>query len=450
MRFLNLCLLISLFFSTAAYADIDAKTYTLKNGLQLIVIEDHRAPIVVSQVWYRVGSAYETPGISGISHMLEHMMFKGTKRFPKESLTKLFAENGGDQNAATSQDFTYYYQSLPADKLALSFELEADRMRNLVLTESDFATENQVVQEERRLRTEDNPQAALFERFNAAAHLIPPYQHPTVGWMNDIQQLTLSDLKKWYEQWYAPNNAAVVVVGDVKPEAVYQLAKRYFEPIKPNPHLPQLKKQIEPPSIGPRTIEVNVPAKVPFLVMGYNVPQWRLSEPSQDPYALLLISGILSQGNSARFQQDVVRKKQMASNIGASYSPYTLFPDLFFIAATPSQKTTIKELVHAIDEEILRLQRELVSKTELDKVKNQVIADNIFSQDSMEAKASQIGALVSIGLPWQTINNYIQDIQLVTPEQIQATARQYLTTHRRTMAILKPVQEGSENVRSKK
>ena len=425
----------------ASTLDLHAKTYQLNNGLALIVIPDQRAPVVISQIWYKVGSAYETPGISGISHMLEHMMFKGTKRFPHGTLMHLIAENGGDQNAATSRDFTYYYESLPADKLALSFELEADRMVNLDLKESDFQTENHVVQEERRLRTEDVPASQLFERFSAAAHLSPPYHHPTVGWMHDIQQLTLADLTHWYHQWYAPNNATVVVVGDVKPAKVYRLAKKYFGSLKPNTQLPVSKDLREPPALGPRHVIVATPAKVPVVLMGYNTPNFKTAPQAWQPYALALTKAILAGGDSARLPARLLRQQQKVVDIDADYSPYTLFPDVFTISAVPSQNQSVAKVVSAIQAQIKQLQTEPVSKAELDKVKNQVIAQHIFDQDPMSGKATQVGVLASLNLPWQTVNTYVTKIQSITPDQIQAVAKQYLIARCLTVATLTPLPE---------
>jgi zinc protease len=279
--------------------------YKLDNGLQLIVRVDQRAPVVLSSVWYRVGGSYEHDGITGISHMLEHMMFKGTKKFGPGELIKIVSQNGGQQNAMTADDFTMYYQQFSADKLPISFKLEADRMRHLLLKAKSFAEEKKVVMEERRMRIDDNPQAVTWERFRAAAFINNPYHHPVAGWMTDIKHLTLNNLKNWYQKWYAPNNAVVIVVGKVDPQKVLALAKKYFGPLKPSQIIPP-KPRTEVPTLGERVIHVSVPAKLPWLVMGYNVPTLVTAKPKWEAYALLVAGAILDSGNSSRFPRVLI------------------------------------------------------------------------------------------------------------------------------------------------
>ena len=229
--------------------------FQLDNGLKLIVKEDHRAPVVVSQVWYKVGSSYEYNGITGISHQLEHMMFKGTENLGPNEFSQIIAANGGRENAFTGRDYTAYFQTLEKDRLEVSFRLEAERMRKLVIDEAELIKEHEVVAEERRMRTEDNPQALVREAFNAAAFVNSPYHHPVIGWMSDIKHYEVDDLRDWYQKWYAPNNATVVIVGDVDPDAVYALAKQYFGPLKPETTA-IVKPQIEVEQRGMRTVEV--------------------------------------------------------------------------------------------------------------------------------------------------------------------------------------------------
>lgn len=242
-------LLISLMMLLSFQAFSQVQEYTLNNGLKVLVKEDHRAPVVVSMIWYNVGSADEPVGITGVSHAIEHMMFKGTSKYPVGVFSKTIAALGGQENAFTNNDYTAYYEKLDADHLATSFELEADRMNNLLLNSEEFAKEIKVIQEERRLRTDNNPQALAFERFLATAHLTAPYNHPVIGWMNDLKQMKVEDLKKWYESYYAPNNATLVVVGDVNPEKVHALAERYFGSIAKRP-IASRKPQQEPSALG--------------------------------------------------------------------------------------------------------------------------------------------------------------------------------------------------------
>lgn len=411
--------------------------YRLANGLKLFVKEDHRAPAVISQVWYKVGSSYEPGGITGISHALEHMMFRGTKKIGPGQFSKIIAQNGGSQNAFTYYDFTAYYQNLPSRALETSFKLESDRMRHLLLDETAFKKEIQVVMEERRMRTDDNPQALTYERFAAAAHIANPYHHPVIGWMSDLRQMKAADLKKWYKQWYAPNNALLVVVGDVNPNAVYALAKRYFGPLQAQP-LPTLKKAATVTPLGKRTIIVKRPAKLPYLLMGYNTPSLRTASNKWEPYALLVLTEILSGDRSARFQKILVRQKQLANYVIANYDPYSRLSNLVTIQGVPFKGVSATRLRQAIESQIQRLQRNGVRQNELNRVKNQLIAGDTFKKDSMSEQANEIGALESVGLSWQEGDAWIKRIQAVTAAQVQAVARKYLQTQRLTVATLVP------------
>ena len=265
--------------------------FTLDNGLKVLVREDHRAPVVVSMIWYNVGSADEPGGLTGVSHVLEHVMFKGTKKYPLGTFSKMIAALGGQENARTSNDYTAFYEKMASTNLAVSFELEADRMNNLLLNEKEFGKEMKVIQEERRLRTDDNPQALTFERFLATAHLAAPYHHPVVGWMSDLLQMRMSDAKKWYQQYYAPNNATLVVIGDVNAGNVNKLAKKYFGKIKRHVQI-ERKLQMEPPQLGKKTVTVYAPAQVPIIMLGYTVPTVKTAtaDNTMAPYALEIIA----------------------------------------------------------------------------------------------------------------------------------------------------------------
>lgn len=433
-------ILCTLIWLIPSYAASPTHEYTLKNGLRVLVKENHRAPIVISQIWYKVGSAYEPAGITGISHALEHMMFKGTPTISGEEFNKIIAEHGGELNAATSFDYTYYYERLAADKLALSFKLEADRMQNLKLSSEDFAKEIQVVMEERRLRLEDDPQAATEERLLAAAHIAAPYHHAPVGWMSDLQEMTVEDLKAWYLTWYAPNNATLVVAGDVQPEQVYQLAQHYFAGI-PAKTLPKLKKQPEPPALGQKSVTVKREAKLPFLLLGYNVPTLGSSTESWQPYALTILATALDGGQSARLAKNLVRGKQLAVQANVEYNPYQLFSSLFILSAIPSSQHNLKELKAGLLAEVKRLQSELIDEQELTRIKTLLTANYTYSQDDLTSQATFLGNLASIGLPWQLADDYITKLQAVSAEQVRQVARQYLTLNRLTIAQLMPVQD---------
>lgn len=412
--------------------------YQLDNGLKLIVKEDHRAPVVVSQVWYRVGASYEHDGITGISHVLEHMMFKGTKNHAPGEFSRIISENGGSQNAFTSDDYTAYFQSLEKSRLPVSFELEADRMRNLELTEEEFQKEIKVVMEERRMRTDDKPTSYTYEQFNATAFTSSSYRIPTIGWMDDLENMELADLQDWYERWYAPNNAIVVVVGDVEPEAVLKLAQQHFGPLEPEQIIPP-KPRVEPAQEGPRMITVRQPAEVPYLVMGYKAPVLKTVAGDLEPYALEVLAGILDGGDSARLARELVRGSQVAASAGAGYDLYDRQSSLFLFDGTPSNSHSIDDLQQALQEQITRLQEAPVTADELARVKAQVVASNVYQQDSVFYQGMKIGQLESVGLDWRLEAEYVDRINAVTPEQVQAVARKYLVENRRTVAVLDPL-----------
>jgi zinc protease len=411
--------------------------YTLDNGLKLIVKEDHRAPVMVSQVWYRVGSSYEHDGITGVSHVLEHMMFKGTADHPAGEFSQIISENGGSENAFTSSDYTAYFQTMEASRLPVSFELEADRMRNLSIPEDEFLKEIQVVMEERRMRTEDNPQALTYEQFNAAAYASSPYRIPVIGWMDDLQNMSVADLRDWYKQWYAPNNAIVVVVGDVKPDEVLRLAQKYFGPLRPEPLSPP-KPRLEIKQLGRKAISVAAPAKLPYLMMGYKVPVAMTAGQDWEPYALEVLTSILDGGESARLASELVRGSSIAASASASYSAFERMSSLFVIAGTPANGNSVAELQLALHQQLDRLTKTPVSKTELARVKAQLRAEKVYEQDSIFYQAMQLGVLETIGLSWKDADEYLPRIEAVTAEQVQEVARKYLVEDALTVAELAP------------
>lgn len=412
--------------------------FTLDNGLQLIVKEDHRAPVVVSQVWYKVGSSYEHRGITGVSHVLEHMMFQGTEKHPAGEFSRIIAEHGGEENAFTGRDYTAYFQQLEASRLPISFELEADRMRNLRLLEEEFQKERKVVMEERRLRTEDNPRALTHETFMATAFLKGPYHHPVIGWMDDLEQLTLADLEQWYRRWYAPNNATVVVVGDVDPEKVRALAEKHFGPLPAAKRTPQAPHHREQTQRGERRVTVRAPAKLPYLMLGYRAPALRTVDAPWKAYALEVLAGVLDGGESARLARELVRGRQVAASAGAGYGPFGRYDDLVTLSGVPAEGHDVAELEAALREQVERLREEPVAAEELERVKAQVAASEVYQRDSVFYQAMQIGMLETVGLDWEVGEDYAENIRAVTAEQVQAVAREYLRPERLTIAVLDP------------
>ncbi|MFZ1811406.1 MAG: pitrilysin family protein [Candidatus Nitrotoga sp.] len=424
-----------LLFAVKAQAEVFEKT--LGNGLKVIVKEDHRAPVIVQQIWYRAGSMDENIGVTGIAHVLEHMMFKGTKNVPVGQFSKRISAAGGRENAFTSNDYTAYFQQLHKSKLPLAMQLESDRMRNLHLTETEFSKEIKVVMEERRMRTDDEPHALMNEKLMAVAFQEHPYRTPVIGWMNDLQTLSVYDAKTWYKNWYVPNNATLVVAGDVKASAVFALAQRFYGGI-PARSLPARKHFNEPPQLGVKRIVVKAPAQLPQLVMAYHAPSLRDPEKDWQPYALQILAGILDGNASARLNKTLVREKQLASDVGAEYDATSRGPSLFMLEGTPSEGKSVTEIEEGLREQIAILKRDGVNEDELKRAKAQVTASEVYKLDSLFYQAMQIGQLESMGLSYKTIPLILKKLQAVTAQQVQDVAREFLQDDQLTMAVLEP------------
>jgi len=410
---------------------------TLENGLKVLVKEDHRAPVVVSQIWYKVGASDEPDGQTGIAHVLEHMMFKGTARYPAGAFSRIIAENGGRENAFTGTDYTAYFQQLEKSRLPVAFELEADRMHNLLLDEKEFAKEVRVVMEERRLRTDDQPDALAFEKFMATAYTTHSYKNPIIGWMRDLKALTIDDVRAWYRRWYVPNNATLVVVGDVNPREVIALAREYFGKIPARP-VERTRIPPEPAQTAMRRSVLKAPAQVPNLILGFHVPVYSAHGDNTEAYALQVLAGVLDGGQSARFERELVRGQEIAASIGTGYNAAARHPVLFLVSATPVRGRSVKDLETAIRAQLKRVQDEPVDATELARVKAQVAASNVFQRDSMFYQAMQMGTLETVGLDWRLLNRYVDRIQAVTPAQVRDVARKYLTESNMTVTVLEP------------
>ncbi len=413
--------------------------FTFPNGLKLLVREDHRAPVVVSQIWYKIGSSYESSRLTGISHLLEHLMFKGTQNVPNGEFSRIIAVNGGDENAFTSHDCTTYFQKLAKDRLEISFHLEADRMKNLILNTDDVIREAKIVEEERRLRIEDQPEVFTEEQFNAAAYTTSPYRQPIIGWMQDITAITTSDLKQWYQRWYTPNNAVLIVVGDVDFVKVRELACRYFCPIPSSGIDTILKPVLEIPQHGEHRVIVRIPAEVPYVIIGYKTPTLRTTTENWEPYALDILESILDGGNSARLNRDLIRGSQLATKASASYNPNSRLEGMFVLSGNPTPGHSITDLEHALRAEVKMLREELVDAEELTRMVTQIVAGEVYQQDSIFYQSMRMGMMEVAGLGWNKIEEYIKNIKAITPEQLRSVARRYLTEDRLTVAILEPL-----------
>lgn len=430
-------LIAALLALAAATAWANPYEKTLANGLRIIVQEDHRAPTAVHMVWYRAGSMDEVDGTSGVAHVLEHMMFKGTKNLKPGEFNKRVAAAGGRDNAFTSLDYTAYFQQVPTSRLGEMMALEADRMANLVLDPKDFEQEIRVVMEERRLRTEDNPQALVYEKQMAAAFQAHPYRRPIIGWMNDLENMTAADAREWYRRWYAPNNAYVIIVGDVRHEEAFRLAEKHYGKI-PRRTLPGRKPQIEPAQVGIKRITVKAPAKLPYLVMAWKAPALRDIDKEREPYALEVLAAVLDGHDGARFARNLVRGSRIAVSAGAGYDATVRGEALFVVSGTPTEGRTVAELETALREEIARVAREGVSVQELERVKTQTIAAQVYKRDSMMAQAMEIGRIEAAGFRWRDIDALLEKIRSVTADEVQAVARKYFDDARLTVATLDP------------
>ena len=438
-RFAWLCaaLVAAVMAAPAFAAQGDVREHTLANGMKIIVMEDHRAPTVASMVWYKAGSMDELSGATGVAHVLEHMMFKGTKGNAPDMFARTIAAAGGRDNAFTNRDYTAYFQQLHKSKLALALGLEADRMQNLVLSAEEFAKEIKVVMEERRLRTDDQPRALLYEQMMAVAYTGSPYKWPVIGWMNDLENMTVEDARAWYERWYTPNNATLVVVGDVEPQEVFGVAEQKFGPI-PARALPARKPQREPAQRGIKRLTVKGPGELPYLLMGWHVPVLRDLEKDWEPYALSMLAGVLDGSDAARLDRTLVKEARIAVNAGASYDSVNRGPGMFFMDGTPAQGRTVEELEAALRAEVRKIVDEGVSEQELKRVKAQVIAAQVFQRDSMFYQAMQIGTLDTIGLPYDSADLQVRKLREVTAEQVREVARRYFVDDSLTVAVLDP------------
>ncbi|OTG88418.1 peptidase M16 [Acinetobacter sp. ANC 4558] len=439
----NFIAITTLSLNTITYADTRSElahsTFetTLKNGLKVIIREDHRSPMVMTQIWYKVGSSDESGNVLGISHALEHMMFKGTRKVPSDEFTRLSRIYGGTINAATYTNYTNYYQLYPKTYLPLALELEADRMSNLLLRQADFDTEINVVMEERRQRTDDNPRALAFERFKWIAYPTSHYRQPVIGHMKTLQNLQLKDLTAWYKSWYTPNNAILVIVGDVDAEATVRLVEKYFAPI-PSQKLPERNDVIEFERFGFRHMELNFPVQVPNLYLSWNVKSLATAKDPQDVYALTIIQKILDSGISSRLQQKLIRDKKILSSVSVGYDLYNRGDSLFTISALPTEGTSISEIHKAIENEINILKKNSVAQSEIDQASAKFVSDFIYHQDDIIHQAKMIGNLEVNGLSYRLLDELPRHFENVTPQDIKRVANKYFVRENLTTLYLLP------------
>ncbi len=410
---------------------------TLTNGMKVIVKEDRRAPSAVHMVWYRSGAMDEVEGISGVAHVLEHMMFKGTKNVGPGEFNKRVAAVGGRDNAFTGKDYTAYFQQIPPDRLNEMMALEADRMQHLVLDDDAFRRELEVVKEERRLRTDDQPRALVYEQLMATAFKAHPYRRPVIGWMPDLEAMQPEDARNWYRSWYTPTNAYLVVVGDVDHRRVFRDAERHYGPIVAR-KLPARRISTEPVQQGPREAVIKAPAELPYLSMAWHVPALRDPANDREAYALQVLSAILDGYDGARLTRHLVRDSGIALSAGASYDGSGRGPSLFYLDGVPAAGHSVEELQAALRAELQGIADSGVSEAELARVKTQAVASRVYKRDSLMGQAMEIGYLESAGLSWQDEERLLDGLRSVTAGEVQNVARRYFSDDSLNIARLDP------------
>ena len=439
---LSLFAAIALLWAPLAHAEQPITTFTLDNGMDVVVIEDNRAPVVTHMVWYRVGAADEPRGVSGIAHFLEHLMFKGTDEIPDGAFSKIIAANGGQDNAFTSYDVTAYHQKIAADRLEMVMKMEADRMVDVVITEDHIRTERDVVLEERSSRTDNSPGALFQEQVRAALYLNHAYGVPVIGWRHEIEQLSLDDALAFYERYYAPDNAILVVAGDVTPKRVRELAEIHYGPLPPSGRPPDPRPS-EPPQLSPRRMEMSDPrVGQEYMLRHYLVPAYTLEDPGTAA-ALSVLAAVLGDGITSRFSQSLQVDRNIAIGSGAAYSPRARDVTEFTIYGVPAAGTSLAEIEDALDEILADLIETGPTEAELERIRRVMRASRIFGQDSVASQARLYGGALALGLSVADVQGWQDVVDAVTPADVQAVAREHLRLERSVTGWLrKPQQEG--------
>lgn len=431
-------LLVPILAGAASNDAADTHEYLLSNGLKLIIREDHRAPTVAHMVWYRTGSMDEKNGRTGVAHVLEHMMFKGTDLVKAGEFSRLVAALGGRENAFTTRDYTAFFQQVEKSKLQDVMKLEADRMSNLNFDDAEFSKEIQVVMEERRLRTEDNPDSLLDESLMATAFMSSPYRHPVIGWMNDLQNMKAEDARQWYQSWYAPNNAVVVISGDVDPEQTRQMVQEYYGVAHPH-ELPVRKPQVEPLQKGIKQVAVKAPADSAQFAMAWKVPHLEPGKLSdQEPYALELLAAVLDGYDNARLNRTLVKQERVVNDVDVGYDMISRGPQLFTISASVAKGKSVAQAQMSIRKAIHELVEKGILESELKRIKVRILSEQIYKRDSIFGQAMEIGNIEMAGFSWRDIDPMLEKMQTITPEQVQAVAKKYLVDDGLTIAVLDP------------
>lgn len=444
MRAVSFCFAILLSAQSVIAETGKVTTFELDNGLQAVVIEDHRAPVVTNMMWYRVGSADEPSGYTGVAHFLEHLMFKGTKTLKPGEFSKTVKENGGVDNAFTSYDYTGYFQRVAADRLPLMMQLEADRMRNLVLSEEDVVTERNVVIEERRTRVDSDPNSQFQEQRRAMMFMNHPYRNPVIGWQHEIEALNREAALDFYKTYYAPNNAILIVAGDVYPDDVKALAEQYFGPLEPSDNIPPRVRPKEPPHLAPVTVTFSDPRQPqPYIIRSYHAPK-RQSGNQKEAAALLMFAQLLGgSGLSSVMGQKLQLEQQLAVSTSAWYDSVSYDPETFGLYAMPRPEVELDDLVDAVDQVLAEFLEEGVDAEHLARLKVQIAAEDIYELDDQSSVARTYGTALTAGLTVEDVQTWSQVLQEVTEEDIMAAARKVLDLKQSVTGLMLPPQAGA-------
>lgn len=422
----------------ASPSDGSVSSFNLENGMQVVVIPDHRAPIVTHMVWYKVGSADEPPGKSGIAHFFEHLMFKGTAEHKAGEFSQKVAEIGGSENAFTTYDYTAYHQTVAPGALETMMGFEADRMRNLVLTDAVIGPERDVILEERRSRIENNPGALLNEEVDATLFQNEPYRIPVIGWMHEIEKLNRVDATAFYDRYYAPNNAILVVAGDVEPDRVRELAQKTYGKVARGPDLPPRSRPEEPEQNTKRTVEMtDARVSVPSFSKSWVVPSYQTAKPGEAE-ALDLLSEILGGGSRSRLYQQLVVKQGIASSAGAYFEGTMVDDTSFAVYGAPRGEAGLQQVEDAVDVEIRRIIKDGVTADELEKAKNRFVRSMIFARDNQASMANIYGSTLATGGTVADVEQWPDKIRAVTADEIKAVAAKYLNPDRSVAGYLLP------------
>lgn len=418
----------------------DVSDFFLNNGMEVVVIPDHRAPVVTHMVWYKIGSADEPPGKSGIAHFFEHLMFKGTKNHPQGEFSAAVTEIGGNENAFTTADYTAFHQTVAPSALPTMMRFEADRMRNLVLTDQVIGPERDVIIEERRMRVDNSPDAVLGEEVQATLFQNHPYRIPVIGWLQEMQQLNRTDAVAFYDKYYAPNNAVLIVAGDVTPDAVRRQAEETYGKVPRGPDLPPRIRPQEPEQNASRAVTMrDERISVPSFSKQWVVPSYESAEPGEAE-AIDLLSEVLGGGLQSRIYQDLVVRDRLASSAGAYFEGTTVDPTNFAVFGAPQGEHTLEEVEKAVDAEIARLQADGVTDAELEKAKNRYVRAMIFARDSAAGMANIYGATLATGGTVEDVKKWPDRIRAVTAAQVQAVAKKYLSPSHSVAGYLLPAE----------